>query len=76
MMNNAPPFDPLKATSAETADMLAGYRDGLAGKPPSGITSAAYDWGRKCGANDRAGVVDDDQAQVAYRWIKQERANG
>ena len=65
MNSNAPDFDPLRATSAETADMLMGYRDGLVGRAAQGITSAAYDWGRKCGANDRNGVADDDQRAVA-----------
>ena len=44
MAGNAPDFDPLRATSAETADMLAGYRDGLAGRSARENASNAYIW--------------------------------
>ena len=70
MSNNQPAFDPLKATDAEETHMVRGYMDqGNRDKPP--ITSVAYDHGWRMSANDRAGVVDDDQRELARRFARQ-----
>ena len=62
-------FDPLQATDSQKDEMLQGYLDGIRGGPPPRVTSMAYDWGRRNAANDRAGIVDPEQADVARRLV-------
>ena len=67
MTTNAPPFDPLHPSPDEDADMLAGYLDGAAGRPPRDDASLAYAHGRRNGVNDRAGTCDPEQRALARR---------
>lgn len=70
---NAPAFDPLAPSDAEADDMLAGYLDGHAGRPPSRET-IAYAWGRGSAARDRGDEPDAERREVERRmW---ERTNG
>jgi len=69
MSNNQPTFDPLNPSPEEEDDMVRGYRDGLAGREGPAITSIAYDHGRRNGANDRAGVADKEQHDLAARKL-------
>lgn len=72
--SNAPDFDPINATPAEEAEMVSGYLDEVnkAAIPP--ITGPAYDHGRRMARNDRAGVVDEDQHELARRYRRQQEA--
>lgn len=72
-MSNAPRFDPLKPTAQEAEAMLRGYRDGFGGTKKPSITDHAYDHGYRIGRNDRAGVVDDDQRELAFRALHEFR---
>lgn len=69
MSTNAPPFDPLNPTPEEAEDMLAGYL--AAGPNGPGFrpypVSYAYEHGWRCRRNDMAGVVDEDQRELARR---------
>lgn len=73
-LSNAPEFDPINATSKEEAEMVTGYLDEVnkAAIPP--ITGPAYDHGRRVARNDRAGVVDADQSELARRYRRQQEA--
>ena len=66
-MTNQPPFDPLNPTEEEQAAMTDGYRAAYAGVQKPAITSMAWDHGYRVGRNDRAGVADDDQRELARR---------
>ena len=70
-MSNQPTFDPLNATDEEERDMIRGYLDGRANKPPPHITSMAYDHGRRNGVNDRLRRVDEEQRHLAKRFFKE-----
>lgn len=70
MSSNQPPFDPLNATDEEEADMLAGYRDGRADRPPPLVTSAAYDHGRRNGVNDRLKTTEPEMRELARRYLR------
>lgn len=70
MSRNAPTFDPLNTTTEEHADLVAGYRDGFAGKPPRPDASLAYAYGRRNGVNDKAGTADPEQREVARRKLR------
>lgn len=72
-MSNQPIFDPLRPTPEEMDDMMRGYIDGGSGLPAPAITSIAYDHGRRNGANDRAGIADDEQRELARRLLKMRR---
>lgn len=49
--------------------MFNGYMDGLQGRNPRAVTSLAYDYGRRNGANDKAGTADPEQREVARRIV-------
>lgn len=66
-MSNQPPFDPLNPTEEEQSAMLDGYRAAYAGVQKPVITSMAWDHGYRVGRNDRAGIADDDQRELARR---------
>jgi hypothetical protein len=69
--SNAPPFDPLHPSPAEADDMVAGYQDGIAGRPPRDDGSIAYAHGRRNGINDRAGTADPEQRELARRMLRE-----
>ncbi len=64
--SNEPPFDPLHPTPEEEADMLAGYMAADTGKKPDDA-SVAFEHGWRMRRNDIAGVVEDDQRELARR---------
>ena len=64
--SNAPSFDPLNATEAETADMTLGYMDGYARLPPK-RESLAYAWGRGSALRDRGDEPDAERRAVERR---------
>lgn len=64
---NAPAFDPLTCTGADAEDMMRGYLDGQAGCSPPRITTYAYDYGHGVGTNDRLGVSEKEQRDLARR---------
>jgi hypothetical protein len=70
MTANQPEFDPLTCTRVESDQMLQGYDDGICDRPPPKVTSQAYDHGRRMAVNDKAGVVDDDQRELARRMLR------
>lgn len=72
MSNNQPPFDPLNATPEEDDDMLAGYREGRRGLPPS-RESLAYAWGRGSASRDRGDEPDAQRREVERRYGEQLR---
>lgn len=77
MSTNAPPFDPLSPTPEESDDMLRGYlstghRDNI--KPD--LESAAFEHGWRMRRNDLAGVVDDDQKELALRLLSPAKSAG
>lgn len=71
-MTNQPVFDPLNCSREEEDEMVRGYFDGRHGHPLPPFTTIAYEHGRRNGVNDRAGVVEAEQAELARR--AQERA--
>ena len=72
-MSNQPTFDPLNPTPQEEHDMLGGYlaAGGKYERPP--LPSAAFEHGWRMRRNDAAGVVDDDQRELARRLAKTNR---
>jgi hypothetical protein len=72
--SNAPEFDPLNCTEAESDQMVHGYSDGFYDLPPPRLTSAAYDHGRRNGVSDRTGHVEDDQRALARRRVDMQRS--
>jgi hypothetical protein len=73
MSNNAPAFDPLECTDEEAEEMRHGYMDGFNDLSPPRISSAAYDHGRRNGVNDRLGVCEPDQRELARRYLARQR---
>lgn len=53
--------------------MLAGYRASFGGAKMPDLASVAYEHGYRMGRNDRAGVVDDDQRELARRAAEIQR---
>lgn len=76
MTSNAPSFDPLRPTPEEDSDMVAGYLAAGASAPKPRITSVAFDHGWRIRKNDRAGVIDDDQHELARRYREQQETRG
>lgn len=70
MSSNAPTFDPLNATEEEQADMAAGFLAAYRKEPLHALASIAYEHGHRMGRNDKAGVVDDDQREIARRMAE------
>ena len=70
MSNNASHFDPLNPTPEERADMMMGWLAAVGNEPKPAITSAAFDHSWRMAMNDRAGVVDDDQRELARRLLR------
>lgn len=66
-MTNQPPFDPLNSTTEESDDMLAGYLASAGDEKMPDLASIAYEHGYRMGRNDRAGIADDDQRELARR---------
>lgn len=74
MSANAPPFDPLNPTPDEELEMFAGYLAAgplRAGRKPA-LPSVAFEHGWRMRLNDMAGVVDDDQRELARRHREQQ----
>jgi len=72
VISNQLPFDPLNATPEEEAGMMKGYlAAGLAPRdaacPETASIAFAHGWRMR--KNDRAGVVDDDQRELAQRML-------
>lgn len=67
---NRPPFDPLNPTSEEQADMVQGFMDGYAKRPPS-RDSLAYAWGRGSAARDHGDEPDEQRREVERRQFEQ-----
>ena len=65
---NAPAFDPLNCSAAEEGDMIAGYLDGWAQRPPT-RESMAYAWGRGSALRDRGEPPDDERRAVEIRLV-------
>lgn len=59
------PQDVLERGPNHQDEILAGYQDGFAGYPPPEVSTEWYDWGRRNGANDRAGLSDWEQQELA-----------
>lgn len=72
--SNAPDFDPLNASKSEESEMVTGYLDEVNQIEPPRITGPAYDHGRRMARKDRAGVVDEDQHELARRYRRQQEA--
>lgn len=70
---NAPPFDPLNTTPEEDDDMVAGYLDGYAKRPPS-RESIAYAWGRGSAGRDRGDEPDAQRRDVERRMWEMRNA--
>lgn len=64
--SNQPTFDPLNPTPEEDDDMLWGYMDGHAKRPPS-RESLAYAWGRGSAARDKGDEPDVQRVEVERR---------
>jgi hypothetical protein len=63
---NRPPLTWADVEAMDPDELLRGYRDGFSGAPwPKDDPSPAYEHGRRNGANDRAGVVDEEQRRLA-----------
>lgn len=73
-MSNQPVFDPLNCTDAEKDDMVRGYRDGRAGRPIPADASIAYEHGRRNGVSDRTGHIEQDQRELARRFVRGDAA--
>jgi hypothetical protein len=73
-MTNAPPFDPLNPTPEEEMEMFAGYLAGGQRGPKPLLASAAFEHGWRMRRNDKAGVADDDQRELARRFAARNRA--
>jgi hypothetical protein len=72
-MSNYPAFDPLNPTPEEDRDIRAGHRaarDGFS-LPESATIAFAHGW--RVARNDKARVVDDDQAELARRYLAHTR---
>lgn len=69
MTSNAPVFDPLNPTPEEREDLHAGWLAAGGDEPKPAITSPAFDHGWRMHRNDLAGVVDDDQRELARRYV-------
>lgn len=70
MSSNAPTFDPLNATEEEEAEMAAGFLAAYRKEPLPALASIAFDHGHRMGRNDKAGVIDDDQHEIARRMVE------
>ena len=73
MTTNAPPFDPINPTKEEDDDMVAGYLAAWRGELRPDLASVAFEHGYRMARNDRAGVVDADQPELARRYLEQQR---
>jgi hypothetical protein len=73
MSANAPPFDPIEATPEEEAEMTAGYLAAWRGQDLPPLAGVAFSHGYRMARNDRAGVVDADQPELARRFLAKQR---
>jgi hypothetical protein len=73
MTTNAPSFDPIKASPEEEAEMVAGYLAAWRGEARPDLASVAFEHGYRMARNDRAGVVDADQPELARRFLEKQR---
>lgn len=69
-MSNQAPFDPLNPTPEQEADMLSGYLTAGGAGPMPDLASQAFEHGWRMRRNDKAGVVDDDQRELARRIVR------
>lgn len=69
-MSNQPAFDPLNPTHEEQRDMFDGYLWGCRNQTPPGFPSIAFEHGYRMARNDKAGVVDNDQRELARRIVR------
>lgn len=73
MTTNAPPFDPIEASPEEEGDMVAGYLAAWRGEPRPDLASIAFEHGYRMARNDRTGVTDADQPELARRYLEKQR---
>ncbi len=73
MTANAPPFDPIEASPEEEAEMVAGYLATWRGEPRPDLSSVAFEHGYRMARNDRLGIRDADQPELARRFLEKQR---